>query len=183
MGHFYNYNKTVPATRVGGKPTVSPAGNPCPPGFELPTLNDYRNLLGIANLNINLGGAFLLSENTEWKSVDKETSIILENKGAFANGTIPKVATTVKYTKVTRNGVSLYFINNGAFDATTSDLLYEEKCTAILTQTLSGGSSIRICFGRYGWPVEANPINYSAAGYTGARCVKKRNYQTEPLRD
>lgn len=182
IGHFYNYNKTVPATALGGKPSVSPTGNPCPPGFELPTLNDYRSLIGIPGLNVNKKEAVYLQENSPWSSPDRTTTITLANDGPFVNGTLPKVSTSVKYTKLTKNGVTLYFINNGAFNAPESYLLYEDKCTSLLTKDISGTASIRICLGRYDWPIEANLINNRTSGYTGARCVKKLNYTTEPLK-
>lgn len=181
IGHFYNYNKTVPATKFRGKPASSPIGNPCPPGFELPTLTDYRNLIGIPELNVNKKNAAYLQENEVWKSPDNGSLILLANDGPFANGTLPQVATTVKYTKITRGETTLYFINNGAFDAGNSGLLYEEKTSSLLTKDVVGTTSIRISLGRYNWPVEANPIHHIHSGHTGARCVKSSSYETRPL--
>lgn len=185
IGHFYNYNRTTAATRLKGKPASSPTGNPCPPGFELPSLNDYRALMGMPALDIlNITekvGHVKLVVNQSWTS-PQGSNITLKDDGPFRNGElIDLVPSGVRYTTVIKDGVTLYFINNGAFDAPYANLLHSDKCTSLLTKDLTYYCSKRICFGRNGWNVEANAINNVNSGHTGVRCVKMKHYETRPL--
>lgn len=185
IGHFYNYNKTTAATRLKGKPATSPAGNPCPPGFELPSLSDYRKLMGMPTLDaVNITqkvGLVRLNVNQRWTS-PQNSYITLVDDGSFKNGaTIDKVSPGVRYATVTKDGVTLYFIHNGAFDADNANLLYSNKAVAVLTKDTEYKCSKRICFGRDGWDVEANTVYYTASAHTGMRCVKMKNYETKPL--